>query len=93
MLDHADVEREHENSNPLVDWEPSGSNHDKLNDQTNEFHDVTDNLSNVGKGSEASDVFRDALLDFDLAHPPMDKWTRTHPNEQVLDDPHAGVLT
>ena len=37
-------------------------------------------------------MFEDAPLEFDLAYPPLDKWTRNHLKEQVLGDPQAGVL-
>ena len=92
VLDHVDIEGEHQNSNPLVEGEPSGSNPSNINDQSNEFHDVIDNILNAGEGSEAEDVFEDAPLDIDLAYPPLDKWTCNHPKEQVLGDSHVGVL-
>ena len=38
-------------------------------------------------------MFEDAPLDFDPAYPPLEKWTRNHPKEQVLGDPQDGVLT
>ena len=43
--------------------------------------------------TENDETFEDAPLDFDPAYPPMDKWTRNHPHEQILDDPQVGVLT
>ena len=42
---------------------------------------------------ETEEIFENAPLDFDPAYPPMDKWTRSHPQEQILGDPQAGVLT
>lgn len=51
MPNHVDVEGENYISKLLVEDEPSGSNHDNGDDQNNDFHDVTDNITIVGEGS------------------------------------------
>ena len=62
----------------MVEGETSGSNLDNINDQSNEFHDVTNNISDARGVSEVDDVFEDAPLDFDPAYPPMDNCTHNH---------------
>lgn len=79
--------------NPLVEGELNGSIPNDLTNQTNKFYDVSDHISNVGEGSETNEIFEDGPLDFDPVYPQMDKWTRSHPKEQVLCDPHVGVMT
>lgn len=64
VMDHADVEGEHKNSNPLVEGEPSGSSHDEGNDQDNDFHDITDNISIAGDVSD-DEIFEKAPSEFD----------------------------
>ncbi|CAI9294570.1 unnamed protein product [Lactuca saligna] len=43
-------------------------------------HNVDDACSNAG--SENDEIYKDAPLEFDLAYPPMEKWTRDHPKDQ-----------
>ncbi|CAI9269251.1 unnamed protein product [Lactuca saligna] len=79
--------RGHQNSNPLVEMEPSRLNLDILNNKTNKFYDVDENIS------KEDEVIEDACLDFEPTYPLLDKWTHNHPKEHVLGDPQAGVLT
>lgn len=60
------------------------------NNQDETFHDLNDIISI--DGSENKEMFKDAPLDFDPAYPPMDKWIKSHPKEQVIGDPLEGVL-
>ena len=55
------------------------------------FDDADDSISI--NGSETDVMFEDALLDFDHNYPPLDKWTRNHPKDQILGDPQAGIMT
>lgn len=48
---------------------------------------------NAGEALETDEDFEDAPLDFDPTYPPMDKWTRSHPQEHILGDPQAVLLT
>lgn len=84
---HADVTGEHHISNPLVEEEPSGSNHVNGKDQYNDVNDVIDNISTPEEVSDAKDIFEDAHFDFDPTYSPIDKWTRNHPKEQIHSDP------
>ncbi|CAI9295494.1 unnamed protein product [Lactuca saligna] len=88
-----DVKGEHQNIIPIVVGEEVGNNTNVSNDQTDAFHDINENISNAGEGSETEEMFEDSSLDFDPAYPPMDRWIKSHPKEQVLGDPHEGVLT
>ena len=38
-------------------------------------------------------MFEDAPLEFDPNFPPLEKWTRNHPKEQVIGNLQEGVLT
>ena len=38
-------------------------------------------------------MFEDLPWDFNHVFPPMDKWTWSHPKEQILGYPQEGVLT
>lgn len=88
-----DVEGEHQTMNPLVEGEPSGSNHDEGNVIDNDFHDFANNISISGEVSDVEGISKDAQLEFDLAYPPMDKWTHNHLKEQIPSDPNSGILT
>lgn len=66
---HVDVEGDHNTINPLVEGEPSGSNHDISNDQNNDFHDVTTNISIAREVMDAKVVFEHAPLDIAPAYP------------------------
>lgn len=50
-------------------------------------------MSNVGEGLESDEIFEDVPLEFNPAYPSMDRWTRSHPKEQVLSDPQVGIMT
>ena len=86
------VEGNHLNLITLVEGELHGSIPNVNTNRTDNFHGVSDNVSSVGEGYETDEIFEDVPLDFDLADPPMDKWTQSHPNEHVLGDPHVGVM-
>ena len=88
-----DVEGERPISNTNVEGEQNGILPNDSNIHSDVFHDIPDNVSNVGEGSEPDNMFEDAPLYFDPAYPPLDKWKRNHPKEQVIGDPQAGVLT
>ncbi|XP_052621036.1 uncharacterized protein LOC111901200 [Lactuca sativa] len=92
-ISNTNVKGEHYQSNPIVEGEQNGILPYDSNIHTDVFHDIPDNVSNVGEGLEPDDMFEDAPLDFNPSYPPLDKWTRNHPKEQVLGDPQAGVET
>lgn len=64
-----------------------GSQPHVCTDQTENFHDVSNNVLNAFEVSETDGIFEDAPLHFDHAYPLMDRWTRNQPKEQVLGDP------
>ena len=53
--------------------------------QNDGFHELNDN--NSVAGSENEEIYEDAPLDFDPTYPPLEKWTRNHPKEQVIGNP------
>ena len=71
-------EGKHSNVNLIVEWEQTGFIPSTSNDQTDVFHDITDNVSNAGEGSETDEIFEDAPLDFDPTYPPMNRWIQSH---------------
>ncbi|CAI9271056.1 unnamed protein product [Lactuca saligna] len=86
------VEGEHLNSNTIVEGKHSfeGEN-ERMNanvkgeqiEQNEDFHDLNDACSTAG--SEHDDLYEDAPLEFDSAYPPMEKWTKDHPKEQIIE--------
>ena len=60
-------------------------------DQSDAFHEFDDNISVAG--TENEEMYEDAPLEFDPAYPPLEKWTKNHPKEQVIGNPQDGVLT
>ena len=64
MPNQADVEGEHHTISPLVEGEPSGSSHDEGNDEDNDFHDITDNISIAGDVSD-DEIFEKEPSEFD----------------------------
>ncbi|XP_052619531.1 uncharacterized protein LOC111895070 [Lactuca sativa] len=54
-------------------------------------YEVDDNISVAETKNE--EVYEDAPLDFDPTYPPLEKWTKSHPKEQVIGNPQDGVLT
>lgn len=79
--------------NPLVEWEPSGMNHDDDDAEGNEFNDLNDIISTSNELSYEQETFEDEHLEFDPKFPPMEKWMRDHPKEQITGDCSLGVLT
>lgn len=73
----------------IIEGEPILENDPILEEE--HFDDADDSISI--NGSEIDVMFEDALLDFDLNYPPLDKWTRNHPKDQILGDPQAGIMT
>ncbi|CAI9261149.1 unnamed protein product [Lactuca saligna] len=97
-MDDSPLEREQLDSNTLNDEEHSfEGEQEQLNAEikgehvVEEEHNVDDACSNAG--SEYDEIFEDAPLEFDPAYPPMEKWTRDHPKDQVIGNPQEGVLT
>lgn len=76
---NVDVEGKHQNPYPLVEGELNGSILNVSIDQTDNFHDVSYNVSNVGKGFETDVILEDVPLDFDHVFLPIDRWARSHP--------------
>ncbi|XP_052625954.1 uncharacterized protein LOC128132971 [Lactuca sativa] len=74
---------------PILEGEPILEKDPILEEE--HFDDAEDACSI--NGSENDAMFEDAPLDFDPDYPPLEKWTRNHPKEQILGDPQAGVLT
>ena len=84
-----EFEGEHQNDNHV---EGEHDDTDAINiDQNDEFHEFDDNMSVAS--TENEEMYEDAPLEFDPAYPPLEKWTKNHPKEQVIGNPQDGVLT
>ena len=69
----ADVKGEHHHTNPLVEGSRHNTDIEGEHNISNNFHDVSNNVSNVGEGSELDEIFKEAPFDFDPAYLPMDR--------------------
>lgn len=83
------IEGEQHHANSLVEGEST-----KLNiENDNLVVDNDDYIFVVYDLSEPEEAFEDENLDFDSSFPPLDKWKKSHRNEQILCDPTSGALT
>ena len=93
--EHSQNQQEHHFEAEHQDEDHVEGKHDETEtinlDENDEFHELNDNFSVTG--SENEDMYEDAPLEFNPNFPPLEKWTRNHPKEQVIGNPQDGVLT